>query len=66
MLLGSENAKFFTARIWAMMKNLRLVVIELSEFDVWAFSVVSGPSDPDIVEPENLDGENLSISGSRS
>ena len=33
--------------------------IELSEFDVWIFSVVSGPFDPDIVEAYILDGEDF-------
>ena len=41
------------------------MVFELSEFDVWMFAVVSGPSDPDVVHAKNLDGENSPMSGSR-
>ena len=47
-------------------KDQHFMDIELSEFDVWTFSVVPGPSDPDIMDAENLDGDNFSLSGSRS
>ena len=47
-------------------KDLHLMDIELSEFDVWISAVVSDPSDPDIVKAKNLDGENLSLSKPRS
>ena len=40
--------------------------IELSEFDVDTFAVVSGPSDLDIAKAKNLDGENWSLSKTRS
>ena len=40
--------------------------VELSEFDVGTFAVLSDPSNLDFVKTNNLDGENLSFSKLRS
>ena len=40
--------------------NLHFGDIELSEFDVGTFAVVSDRSDLDVLKANNLDGENLS------